>query len=61
MFGVRRIPKNTEELMEEALKSNPQFKEFYDKNKDKTPEQVAKEYGLDMGLVNQMIGGFRKR
>lgn len=61
MFGVRQIPKNADELMQEALKQNPQFREFYDKNKDKTPEQVAKDYGLDMGLVNQMIGGFRKR
>lgn len=61
MFGVRQIPKNVDELMQEALKQNPQFREFYDKNKGKTPEQVAKDYGLDMGLVNQMIGGFRKR
>ena len=61
MFGVRQIPKNADELMQEALKKNPQFREFYDKNKDKTPEQVAKDYGLDMGLVNQMIGGFRNR
>lgn len=61
MFGARHVPKNVDELMQEALKQNPQFREFYDKNKDKTPEQVAKDYGLDMGLVNQMIGGFRNR
>lgn len=38
------------------MQSNPQFKQFVEANKGKTPEQVASEHGVDL---SQIMGGFK--
>lgn len=38
------------------MQSNPQFKQFVEANKGKTPEQVASEHGVNL---SQIMGGFK--
>lgn len=40
--------------MEKQIVNNPQFKEFCEKNKGKTPEQICQDYGLDWNTVNNV-------
>lgn len=47
---------NPEQIAQQMMQSNPQFRQFVEANKGKTPEQVAKEYGLDW---NAIMGQFR--
>lgn len=48
---------NPNAVYEKMMASNPQFKEFVEKNKGKSPEQIAKEYGIDFNLVKNVING----
>ena len=47
---------NPEQIAQQMMQNNPQFRQFVEANKGKTPEQVAKEYGLDW---NAIMGQFR--
>lgn len=40
--------KNPDELFTQLMQNNPQFRQFYEANKNKTPEQIAKENGIDL-------------
>lgn len=42
---------NPEQIAQNLMQSNPQFKAFMEANKGKTPEQVAKEHGMDLGQI----------
>lgn len=42
---------NPEQIARQMMQSNPQFRKFVEQNKGKTPEQVAKEYGLDWKTI----------
>lgn len=44
---------NPERIAMGLMQRNPQFKAFMDANRGKSPEQVAKQYGVDL---NAMIG-----
>ena len=37
------------------LRSNPQFSEFVRQNAGKSPEQIARENGIDLGQVMQLL------
>lgn len=37
------------------LHSNPQFANFIVQNKNKTPEQIAKNYGIDFNAIMQHL------
>ena len=39
---------NPDQIAQQMMQSNPQFRQFVEANKGKTPEQVAKEYGIDL-------------
>lgn len=49
--GVMQMLKsgNPEQIAQQMMQSNPRFKQFMEQNKGKTPEQVAKENGIDLG------------
>lgn len=40
--------KNPDELFNKLMQSNPQFRQFYEENKNKSPEQIAKENGINL-------------
>jgi len=39
--------KNPDTMFAELYNNNPQFKQFVDANKGKSPEQIAQENGID--------------
>ena len=56
--GVMQMLKsgNPEQIAQQMMQSNPQFRKFVEANKDKTPEQVARENGIDL---NAFMGQFK--
>lgn len=44
---------NPEQIARNMMMQNPQFKAFMDANQGKSPEQVAREHGIDF---NQIMG-----
>lgn len=46
---------NPEQIAQQMMQSNPQFRQFMEQNKGKTPEQVAKENGIDLSQFKGMM------
>ena len=46
--------RNPNEIFENMLNSNPQFREFYNANKGKTPEQIADAYGIGTSVLDML-------
>lgn len=46
---------NPEQVMRQMMQSNPQFAEFINANKGKSPEQIASEHGIDINAIKQMF------
>ena len=47
--------KNPDAVFSELLQNNPQFRSFVEQNKGKTPEQIAKENGLNIEQIKAML------
>ena len=45
--------KNPDELFDNMINTNPRFKRFVEENKGRTPEEIAKAYGLDPSVLNK--------
>lgn len=46
---------NPEQIAQQMMQSNPQFRQFVEANKGKTPEQVAREHGFDLNQIKSMM------
>lgn len=46
---------NGEQIFNGLMQNNPQFRAFMEQNKGKTPEQVAKENGVDLNAYLKMM------
>lgn len=46
---------NPQQLVQSFAAQNPQFAEFLRQNQGKSPEQIAAERGIDMGLLQQIL------
>ena len=46
---------NPEQAFQQMMQNNPQFRQFVEQNKGKTPEQVAREYGVDLNQLKSMM------
>ena len=46
---------NPEQIARQMMRSNPQFRQFVEANKGKTPEQVAQEHGIDLNQFKGMM------
>lgn len=46
---------NPEQMAAKLMQTNPQFKSFMESNRGKSPEQVAKEHGVDLSQLKNMI------
>lgn len=42
-------------LYDSMMKNNPQFAEFVKANEGKTPEEIAQSYGIDLGVLRQLM------
>lgn len=49
------IGQNPDAVMKLFAQRNPQFAQFMKENQGKSPEQIAKDYGLDWNMVHQFI------
>lgn len=52
---IARAKKDPAGLYKELLQSNPQFKRFIENSKGKTKEEIARENGIDLGILNQLL------
>ena len=46
---------NPEQIAQQMMQNNPQFWQFVESNRGKTPEQVAREYGIDLNQIKSMM------
>lgn len=46
---------NPQQLVQSFAAQNPRFAEFLRQNQGKSPEQIAQENGIDMGLLRQIL------
>lgn len=46
---------NPQQLVQSFAAQNPRFAEFLRRNQGKSPEQIAQEQGIDMGLLRQIL------
>lgn len=46
---------NPQMLYNKMLQNNPQFAQFIHDNQGKTPEQIAKEHGIDYNSLRKFI------
>ena len=46
---------NPEQVFQQMMQNNPQFRQFVEQNKGKTPEQVAQEHGIDLSQFKNMM------
>lgn len=46
---------NPEQIAMNLMQKNPQFRQFIEQNRGKTPEQVARENGIDLSQFKNMM------
>lgn len=46
---------NPEQIAMNLMQRNPQFRSFVEMNRGKSPEQVARENGVDLGQLMQSL------
>ena len=51
----RMVGGNPDAFMERMMQTNPQFAEFVNANRGKTPEQIAADYGLDINPLRKFF------
>lgn len=44
--------KNPDALFSNMMRTNPQFARFVEENKGRTPEEIAKAYGINPSILN---------
>ena len=47
--------KDPQAVMQAMMQSNPQFAQFMQQANGKTPEEVAKAYGIDINMLRNLI------
>ena len=57
LVNIMRLLKsgNPEQIAQQMMQQNPKFKQFIETNKGKTPEQVAKENGVDLSQFYSLL------
>lgn len=46
---------NPEQIAQQMLQQNPQFRAFVQANQGKSPEQVAREHGVDLSALMKQV------
>jgi len=46
---------NPQQMAQSLLNSNPQFRQFVEQNKGKTPQQIASDYGIDYNSLLNIL------
>ena len=55
--GIKQMAngKNPDTVMKLFAQKNPQFAQFLRDNQGKSPEQIARDYGLDWNMVHNFL------
>lgn len=55
--GIKQMMngKNPDTVMNLFAQKNPQFAQFLQDNQGKSPEQIARDYGLDWNMVQNFL------
>lgn len=46
---------NPQQIAQNLMQQNPQFKAFVEANQGKSPQQVAQEHGIDLGEIMKQL------
>ena len=46
---------NPAQIAQQMIQNNPQFRQFVEANKGKTPEQVAQENGINLDEIRRLM------
>ena len=46
---------NPQTIFNQMVQNNPQFAQFVEQNKNKSVEQIAKDYNVDLSEVKQLL------
>lgn len=46
---------NPDKVAQLLMRKNPQFANFVQANRGKTPQQIARENGIDWGIIQQLM------
>lgn len=46
---------NPQGMYEQLMRTNPQFADFVRQNQGKTPEEIAREHGIDYGMIQRFL------
>lgn len=57
LMNIARMVKNgnPEQIAKSLMQQNPQFRQFVEANRGKSPEQVARENGIDFNQIKSML------
>lgn len=57
LMNIARMVKNgnPEQIAQNLMQQNPQFRQFVEANRGKSPEQVAQEHGFDLSAIMKQI------
>lgn len=57
LMNIARMVKNgnPEQIAQSLMQQNPQFRQFVEENRGKSPEQVAQEHGFDLSAIMKQI------
>ncbi len=51
----RMVGGDPDAALQRMMRNNPQLAEFVSRNRGKTPEQIAADYGVDISLLRRLM------
>lgn len=55
LAAMIRTSGNPDKVAQLLMRKNPQFASFVQANRGKTPQQIARENGIDWGIIQQLM------
>lgn len=57
LMNIARMVKNgnPEQIAQSLMQQNPQFRQFVESNRGKSPEQVAQEHGFNLSAIMKQL------
>ena len=55
LAAMIRSSGNPDKVAQLLMRKNPQFANFVQANRGKTPQQIARENGIDRGIIQQLM------
>lgn len=52
---LKMVKSNPQGMLANMMQNNPQFRQFVEQNRGKSPEQIAETYGIDPSLLKNLM------